>query len=319
MATTTRRAIRRLAVSEARANGRTRGLASRDQGANALTTTGGDANTLIDTAGILSGSSIPTSYMKGAFLYLPEMTAANQRRIVSSFDSSARSFDHDGASWDATTITALGVGTPYLILKDDPDLWNSAINEAMKLLTGRINYDIVTPTAVNIARYTMSAAPFSLTGITRASQVMDIEYASTSETSGQEDWQPWARGNYTWEAYMDEDDVILDFGEPDYAPDTATRLRVKWSSQYAALTDEGTTTPDVDEQLAAWATLCVMADWLADWNNPEDDWNTIGRRAREQYESRRRLVLGADAYRQVQRSSQQRGSVSVGGRMGGRR
>lgn len=316
--TTTRAAIRRLAVSEARANGRTRGLASRDQGATALTATGGDANTLIDTAGLPPGTNMPTSFMQDCWLYLPAMTAANQRRIITTYSGSAQSFDHDGPNYDATTITALGASTPYLVLRDDPDLWNSAINEMLKLLGSRINYDTATPTAASVVRYTMSSAPFSLAGILRDSQVMDIEYAGTDETSGQEEWRPWARGNYTWKAYMDEDDVILDFGDPDLAPDTNTKLRVKWSSQYAALSDESTTV-DLDEQLAAWGTLCVMADWLADWNNAEDDWNVIGRRAREQYESRRRLVLGEDAYRQVQRSAQQRGTVQVGGRMGRRR
>jgi hypothetical protein len=304
-------------VSLAIANGRSRGFASRDGGTTALATTGGDANTLIDTAALPPGTSMPASYMAGDFIHLPAMTAANQRRIIASYSGSAQSFDTDGPVWDATTITALGVGTPYLLTKDDPDLWTAAMAEANLRLLSRINYDTVTPTAASVVRYTLSAAPFTLTGIIRDSQVMDIEYAGVNETAGQERWQPWGRGNYTWRTYMDEDDVILDFGDPDLAPGTDVKLRVKWSSQYAVFTDESTAN-DCDTHWAALATLCVMAKWLADVNNPEDDWNIIGRMANAEYQTKRRLILGEDAYRRVQRSGQQRGYVGVGGRQGRR-
>lgn len=315
--TTTRAAIRRRAVGLAMAEGRSVGFASRDN-VNALTATAGAATTLTDTAGLPPAGAAATT-AKAWWLYLPTMAAAYQRRIVASYSGSTQAFTHEGPDYNATTITALGLGTtPYLVLRNDPDRWNAAINEACKQLLSQVKYDEITFTTATDeqARYTLSAAPFSLTSIVRDSQVADIEYRDANDASGQERWLPWADGRRTWRTYMDESNVILDFGKDSALwPSTDIRIRVKWTAQFTALTDE-TATVDVDEYWAALGTLAIMSDWYADVNNPNDDWNVIGRRAKAQYEAQRRLILGEDAFRQVQRTAQQTGINGVGGRAG---
>jgi hypothetical protein len=310
----TRATIRRRAVGIAMSDGRSVGFASRDN-ATALTSTAGGTLTLTDTAG-LPPAGAATTTAKGWWLYLPTMTAANQRRIIASYAGATQTITHEGPVYDATTITALGLGTtPYLVLRNDPDRWNAAINEACRQLISEVKYDEITITTSGQVRYNLASAPFTLTSIVRDSQVADIEYRDVNDASGEERWLPWADGRRTWRTYMDEDDVMLDFGVSELAPDTSVRLRVKWTTQFAALTDE-TTAIGVDEYWAALGTLVVMSDWYSDVNDPNDDWNVLGRRVRVQFEGRRRGILGEDAFRQVQRTAQQTGINGVGGRGG---
>jgi len=310
---TTRAAVIRRAVAIVRVNGHSRGYATRD-GVNALASTGGSTLTLIDTAGLPPVGAASTM-AKGDWLYLPAMTAANQRRLVASYDASARTFTHGGPVYDGTTITALGVGTPYLVLKDDPDTWNAAVNEALRTILSQFNYDEVTPAVDRKVLYTMGAAPFTLVTPVRDSQIAEIEYRSSGDVAGEERWYPWANGSQTWKTYMDEDDVILDFGSPGTAPTTDIVLRVKWSSQFATVSAESTVIA-ADELFCALGTLVVMIDWNADPDNPSDDWNMLGRRIYPQYAARRRLILGEDAYTQVARTAQTAGFINVGGRAG---
>jgi hypothetical protein len=163
----------------------------------------------------------------------------------------------------------------------------------MRTLVSRVNYSRIT-IAATLPRYVLSAAPFTLTGIVRDSQVAEIERAAAGDTVGEESWQRWGDGFNTWRTYMSDDDVILEFGSR--SPTVADALRVKWTSQGAVFTDE-TTSQDVDEYFAALATCVVMADWLADPNNADNDWNVIGRRVRTQYAAQRRLILGEDGGR----------------------
>lgn len=311
--TINRASILRLAVSLARTDGRSRGHATRD-GATALTATSGAARSLVDSGGLPPvGASSATG--KGQWLYLYTMAAAYQRRLIQSYDASSWRMVHQGPDYDATTIAALVAATcPYMILKDDPDEWVIAINNALTTLLSQVKYDTFTPTGA--ARYTVgTGALAALTGITRPSQIAEVEVNVGSATAGDEDWQPWANGARTWNAYTDEQTVILDFNDTLNAPSTGDAMRIKWTTQYAAATD-WTTAIAVDERLAALATCVSMADNLADPNNPDDDWNVIGNRVREQYEARRRLILGSDAFRQVSRAPQQTGILRMRGRGG---
>lgn len=310
----TRAQIRRRAVNIARTDGRSRGFASWN-GTSQLVSTGGTLTTLIDTLA-LPPVGAASSMAKNDWIFLPSVaTAADRKRLIASYAAATKTFTHGGPSYDAATAAELVAGEPYLVLKDDPDTWDAALNEAMRTLVSKVNYSSITLVA-ELPRYVLSAAPFLLTGVVRDSQVVDIEKASSGDTVGQENWQPWSDGFNSWRTYPSDDDVILEFG--DRKPTTADRLRVKWTSQLAVFVDE-VTTQDVDEYWAALATLVVMADWLADPNNADNDWNAIGRRARTQYAAQRRLILGEDAWRQVTRGSQQTGIVGIGGRAGGRR
>ena len=305
--TTTRAAIRRRAVSLARINGHSRGFASRDAGVTALTATGGTTTTLIDTAGLPPAGAASTT-AKGNWVYRPAQAAANQKRLVASYSGANRTITIEtGTDW----TVAPAASDPYLILKDDPDVWDSAMYEALRTLLTTVKYDEITFTSANddLSRYTLSAAPFTLARIVRDTQVMDIEVRDSGDASGEERWVPWANGSRTWQTYMDEQDVILDFGSARIAPSTSDRIRVKWTDQFTIPAAESTSIA-VDEYWAALATLVVMADWLADPNNAEDDWNMIGARARRQYVGQRRGILGADAFRQVSRTAQ---TAAVGG------
>lgn len=309
---TDRAAIRRRAVHIARTDGRSRGFASRD-GVTALVSTAGAARTLTDTAALPPTGAAATT-AKNEWLFLPSVAAAaDRKRLIASYSGALQTITHNGPDYAAATITELGTGSePYLVLKDDPDVWDQAINEAMRTLVSKVNYSTIT-LVDDKPRYVLSAAPFTLTGIERISQVVEIERADSGDTAGEETWTPWGDGYGSWRAYPSDDDIILDFGPR--APTTADKLRVKWTSQASIFVDE-TTDQDVNEYFAALATLVVMVDWLADPNNGEDDWNVIGRRIRTQYAAQRRLALGGDAWRQVTRGSQQTGIVGIGGRMG---
>ena len=310
----TRAAIRRRAVGLARVDGRGRGYASRDN-VTALTSTSGTTTSLTDTAG-LPPTGAATTWAKDWWLYLPTVsTVADRKRLIASYTASTRTITHDGPAYASGTATELVAGRPYLILKDDPDLWNSAVNEALRTLLSEISYDEFTPTTTGTLRYTVANAPVGLAAVVRPSQIVAVETQAVG--GGVTDrWRPWNDGYRTWQTYMDGDDVVLDF--IDRAPTTADRIRIKWSGQYMELTDE-TTSRDVDEYWAALATCSVMADWLADPNNADDDWNMIGTRVRRQYFGQRRLILGEDAFRSVVRPVQQSGMVGIQGRMGRRR
>lgn len=310
----TRAGIRRRAVLLCRGNGKpARGFSTRD-GSTALTSTGGSTTTLIDTAGLPPGG-FSTSTAKGWWIYLPTQAAADQKRLISSYAPSTRTFTHEGPDYSGTTVTNLASGIPYLILEDDPDDWDSAFNEALRTILFEAQYDTFTPTVDRKTAYTVSAAPISLSGIVRRSQILALDVRDAADPSGEERWLPWADGYRTWKAYDDEGAVIIDFEDPDRAPSTDQTLRIKWAPNFAVSASEDGAL-DVDEYWAALATLTVMADWLGDPNNADDSWTVIGRRAKEQYAAQRRLIHGEDAYRRVTRTSQQTGVHGVRGRGG---
>jgi hypothetical protein len=328
--TTTVAEIRRRAVLLARTDGRVRGFATRD-GVNALLATTGTALTLTDDIA-LPPTGAAELWSAGDWLFLPEaVVLADRKRLVASYDAAARTITHWGPDYDAGTIALLeDEEMPYLILKDDPDLWQMALIEALRTILSAVTFFEFTPTA-SLARYDIDASPISLldlgmnddAGIQRASQILDIEVHAAGSADDTDDlndenaWLSWSNGQRTWRAYNVTDTagntVYIDFGAS--PPQTTDRLRIKYATQYPAATaDEDDDDLNVDEYWAALATLSVMADWLGDPNNPDDDWNIIGRRVKTQYFAQRRLILGENAFRQVSRSTRSIGSVGVRGR-----
>lgn len=297
--------------------GHSRGHATRD-GVNLLATTGGGPTALSDSASLPPGGA-SQSTGKGQWIWTPAMASGQQKRIVGGavpYNASTFTLSHLGPVYDSTTIAALIAGTPYMVLRDDPDYWVGAFNEAMRTITTNIMFSEFTPTGV--VKYAVASAPISVAGITRRTQILDVETHDIGDASGYEHWRPWADGRHVWEPVVSDGAVYLDFKDPNTAPGTGDRMRIKWGSQVAVPTTD-TESVEIDELQAALATLVVMADQRADTDNPNDDWMKIGQRARIEYEAWRRLNLGPDAYRQVIYPQQETGYAGVAGRGGRRR
>ena len=305
----TRQTIRRRAVILSRTRGRVA-----VNGITALTATGGDANSLIDTTAH-AAPPVPTSASRyrNWSLYIPEATnALDTERAIAEFDAEQRRYMINGPAYN----TVPGSGDRYEILRDPPDDWNSAINEANKTLLWTPRLDEWTPASNDQRIYTFGTAPLDgITDLARRTQVFELEFHPTADASGEENWQVWADGQHTYRTYEDEGTLRVVFGG--LLPNTDHEMRFTTLIPFAALTDE-TTILTVDEEWAAWATLKIMAGWFADADNPSDEWTAIGETAEENYHDLRRAVLADLAYRTVGRHSQMGGSVSVGGRRGGR-
>lgn len=306
--TTTKAAVRRRAVFLARADGRRRGLSS-PNGVTALTATGGTTATLIDTAG-LPPVGVSPLFAKRHWLNLPSAVAAGDRkRIIDSYTPASYTLNLK----DPVLAVAPVAGTPYLILKDDPDTWNAAMDEAFRTMLSEVHYDEITIGSTPSHRYDLSAAPFSLPSITKVTQVYGIELRRGDATDP--DWDEWQNGSRAYKVYSAAGKIYLDFGTIAAAPGAADVIRVKWAAEYDVTTTEAASI-NCNELLAAQATLIQMADWLADSDNPADDWNIIGLRTRVEYAALRRELMGADAYRRVERPSQGAGRLRMRGRGG---
>ena len=107
---------------------RTRGVASPD-GVNALTATAGtDDVGLEDTANFLPRGASANLH-RDQFLYTPESSAvADQVRLIAQTDVINTRYIHRGPDWS----TAPANGERYLVLKDPPQTWNAALNEALQ-------------------------------------------------------------------------------------------------------------------------------------------------------------------------------------------
>ena len=307
--TTTRAAVRRRAVVLARRRGRVT-----TDGVTELTS---DVTTSLDevpdtTPG--AGLPVPTSpsRFRNWFIYRPvAVNAGDQIRAIAEYGAQARRYLINGERY-----TAACSAERYEILRDPPDDWNSAINEALKTLLWTPRLDEWTPTSNTQRIYTFGTAPLNgITDLARRTQVFELEFHPTADASGEENWQVWADGQHTYRTYEDEGTLRVVFGG--LLPNTDNQFRWTILIPFAALTDE-TSTSTVDEEWAAWATLKIMAGWFADPDNPSDEWTEIGEQAEENYHDLRRAVLADLAYRTVGRHSQAGGSVSVGGRRGGR-
>ncbi len=311
--TTTRAAIRRRAVHLAR----TRGVSSAD-GVTALTATGGSASTLIDTDFLPPPPAVANLYKK-QWIYTPTLAAADQQRIVkdaSGYSASTQTITiESGLDWSTGPVSA----TPYLILEDKPDTWDSAINEALRELLAFPRFDEFSPVSNSRRIYDISSAPISVTDLDRLSQIWAVQWHDEDDATNEERWKDWDDGFRTVRPFEDAGDFFLRFGAEGEVnpllPSKADQFRLVTTQPYATLSDE-TTTSNVEETWAAYATLVVMADWLGDHDNPADEWTEIGAKYGPIYEDRRRAVLGEFAFHRVWRSQTQRGGSSVAGRAG---
>ena len=313
--TTTRAAIFRRAVHLAR----TRGKSSAD-GVSALTATGGDGSTtLIDTGFLPPPPAVPNLYKK-KWIYTPTLTAADAKRFANTYSAAAQKITiQSGLNWG----TGPSSGTVYYILDDDPDTWNSAINEALRELLAFPRFDEFSPVSNSRRIYQIDAAPINVTDLDRISQIWGVEWHDENDAANEERWRDWNDGLRVVKPFEDAGDFFLRFGGTGFdrrgstfgLPSTADEFRLVTTQPYATLTDE-TTTSNVEEYWAALATLVVMADWLGDHDNPADEWTEIGAKYGPMYEDRRRAVLGQYAFHQVWRGQTQRGGSTVGGRGG---
>lgn len=302
--TSTRTGIIRRAVHLAQTRGR-----STSDGVNALTASGGDEVSLEDSTGFLT-RGMSAQLDRNQFLYTPTATAADRVRIIAETDPVNTAYRHRGADYGVSPIDTL----PYLLLKDHPDEWNAALNEALRQYLSFPRFDEWTPTDSSRSIYQITATPISISDITELSQIWGLEVHPTNDATNQEVWEDWADGRRTWRPFEDEGAFFIDFRSI-VKPNTTQQLRLISMQPFPTLTDE-TTTSNVDELWAAQATLLVMADWWGDHDNPADQWAIIGRKFQTRYEHRRATILRKFAYRQVGRESTTVGRVSVAGRAG---
>ena len=287
------------------------GLSTED-GSTALTP---DANT--NVRGIFDVSAaIPLpasrSLHKNWFAYLPAAAVATDNiRVVAEYSAKEQGWLIAGDDY-STAPTNASAGR-FLILKDDPNLWNRALNYALSELLSFPRFDEFSPVSDTRRIYQIDAAPISVSDLTRLSQIWGIEFHNENETANEETWKPWDNGQRTFELFEDAGTLYIHFGGR--APGTTEQFRLISVVPYAALANESTNS-NVEEEWAALATLVTMAEWLADKDNPADEWNIQGKIWAPKYEARRRAVLGKFAYRQVIRSSERHATVRVGGRAG---
>ncbi|KKK72528.1 hypothetical protein LCGC14_2902980, partial [marine sediment metagenome] len=310
LAVTTRAGIFRRAVHLAQTRGR-----STADGVNGLTATTGGATTLADTTS-LPPTGASTSLYANQWLYRPAANnAADYKRFVTAtgYTASTRQLTHGGPNYTENPLAGTDDGT-YLLLEDDPDTWNAAINEALRELLAFPRFDKWSPTSNTERVYQINSAPISIYDLDRLSQIWGVQWHDENEASGEERWKDWADGDRAVLPLEDQGTFYLDFRGPKL-PSTADQFRLITTQPYATLTDE-TTTSNVEEYWAAVATLVVMADWLNDHDNPADEWTEIGAKWGPVYEDRRRAVLGRYAFHQVWRGQTRRGGATVAGRAG---
>lgn len=243
------------------------------------------------------------------YISRPNASAAEDKvRLVARYDPVNQGWRPAGGQY-----TNVPDGELIRILRDHPQSWNRALNYALRELLSYPRFDEFTPTSNTRRIYDVSAAPISLTDVTRATQVMNIQYHSTSDATNEERWRDYARAGRSWEPYEDEDTLYIEFS---HALGTADEYRIISLQPFGEVYDETITTVDVDEEWAALATLMVMADWHGDLDNENDEWTKVGRKYKSRYEERRRAILGRWNKRQVSKVSQRAGGFRVGGRAG---
>ena len=302
----TRKQIRTRAIDMVPEKGR-----STVDGSTLLTATSGGTSTLLDTTA-LPPTGASTALYSNAWLHRPAAaTAADRKRLVSAtgYDGSTKTITHQGPVWAIAPLASGDTGV-YEILKDDPDLWNMAINEALRTECFYVRNYEWTPTSNTKRVYDISAAPISNTAIERVTDLHAVQWHPAADTAGEELWEDWANGSREWDFFEDNGTLYLDFRH--IPPDTAQELRLIVTNPYAVLTDE-TTPSNVDLLWAAAATITVMARWLGE---SDAQWRRYGAAVASTLHTRRRQELREYAYRTVGRESQYVGGMTVGGRGG---
>ena len=303
---TTRKQIRRRAVHLAP----TKGLATVD-GVNSLTATAGGATTLTDT-GSLAPVGASSALYTNVRLYRPAAAnAADYVRLVDAtgYSGTNQQVTHQGPNYTVNPL-ASGDDGSYELLRDDPYLWNRAINEALRTECFFVRFDEFTPVSNTRRIYQISAAPISVSDISRKPDIHNIQWHPVADAANEEFWRDWDDGAREWEPLEDEGTIYIDFRH--VLPDTTQELRLITTQPYSTLTDE-TTSVNVDEEWAAYATLLVMSRWLGE---NDEEWAGYGPGALAFVRDRRRQELGRHAYRTVGRESQFVGAVGVAGRGG---
>ena len=303
---TTRLQIRRRAVGLVPRKG-----FSTVDGVNSLTASGGAVGTLIDTSDLPTvGAS--TALFANQRLWRPNANnAADVVRLITGtgYAASSQTITHGGGDYTEAPTAGTDDGV-YLIVKDDPNLWNRAINEALRTECFFIQHDDWTPTDGTTRVYDISAAPISLSDILRISDIHGMEWHSTTDAANEEFWRDWDDGRREWVVFEDSGTIYIDFRH--VLPTTTQEMRIISTQPYATLTDE-TTSIAVDEEWAANATVLIMSRWLG---ASDADWRDAGPRAQAFVRDRRRQELGRYAFRTVGRETQFGGAASVGGRGG---
>ncbi len=286
-------------------------FATRD-GVNKLTATTGGATTVADTAA-LPPTGAATSFRQNWWLCRPNAAnAADVKRIVSSYAAATQVITHAGPNYTANPLAG-GDDGKYVVLREDIDIWNTALNEALRIECFFMRFDEWTPVSNTRRIYELAIAPVSVTDINRIAQIHNIQYHSVSEPANESLWRDWADGRREWSMVEDANGIFIDFRH--VLPGTQQELRIVSSQPYSTLTAEDTAT-NVDTEWAAWATLLVMARQLADREDAQDPWLKIGIDVAEQVDDRRRQELGRYAFKEVAANETIRGSFAVIGRGG---
>jgi hypothetical protein len=286
-----------------------KGLSSND-GVNSLTASSGTTSTLVDTTD-LPPAGASSALFANQWLWRPN--ANNTGDYYRTIGGTGYAASTQTITAQAPVYTEAPTGGTddgvYRITRDPPWLWNRALNEALRTECFFVEIDEFTPTSNTQRRYVLTAAPISISDLTRKTQIANIQWHPANDTAGEELWRDWADGRREWEVEEDDSAITIDFRF--VPPATTQELRIISTQPYTTLTDE-TTSINVDLEWAAWATLL----WMARYNKKDEEWQEIGKDALEFVRDRRRQELEQFSYRTVGRESQFVGAVSVGGRGG---
>ncbi len=291
-----------------------KGFASAD-GVASLVASAGAVGTLTDTTNLPS-TGASTALYANQWIHRPAAANASDfYRLISStgYAAATQIITQQGPNWTVAPLASSDSGV-YILTKDDPRLWNRAINEALRSECFVVQRDEWTPVSNTRRIYAIGSAPLdSVTGITRKTQIHAIQWHPSGDASNEELWRDWDDGRREWEPFDDAGTLKIDFRH--VVPGTTQKMRLVSVLPLAALTDEATTV-DVDEEWAAYATILVMARWLG-----EDDkvWRDYGKDALDFVRDRRRAELEQYSYRTVGRESQFVGAVGVAGKGGSSR
>jgi hypothetical protein len=312
---TTRLEVLRLAIAMCPE----RGLSTIDD-ENNLVASAGAVGSLTDL-GVLPQTGASTALFNNAYLYRPK--AANAEDIVrqigaTGYAGTTQVITHEGPNYTEAPLGGSDDGT-YLITKDHPFLWETALNRALKTLLFYRREEEFTPTTSGQRQYTLSTSPLdgNFTLVTSPAQIHNVQYRGKSDTSGQYEWRDWfQKGRRQWRVYQVNNTVALEFIPPGPAPTTDDRLRLVIVVPQTAVTTHNQSITLTNPTWAAAATVLMMARSLANRNNPDDIWLKYARDAEKIYNDLRRQELGELAYRSYGRSNTRSGGASVGGRAG---
>ena len=254
-----------------------RGFSTID-GVTALTATAGSTTTLTDTDDLPTVGSSDDLYADQYLSTPAEAAAGDRSRLIDDggYDPSTRIITVQAPVYSA----ALSSGSRYLIMEDDPQDWNTSLNEALQAELFQLEYHEFDPTSNLTRQYTPTAAPISASWLLDRSQIRRIETRDDGQTANERQWVDYSLGGRAWDSYEDNGIVVLDFthGTP---PQTDETLRIVATRGYDTVTAEATSI-EVELEWAVLATLWKMAELLGDPTNDDDEWFGIMRRLRVQ-------------------------------------